>query len=35
MSINAYPLQWPVGWKRTDPAQRKRAHFSNVNTVSV
>lgn len=25
--IEAYPLQWPEGWKRTQPAQRKRAQF--------
>jgi hypothetical protein len=27
MSINAYPLQWPVGWKRTPPADRTWARF--------
>lgn len=26
--ISRYPLQWPVGWKRTDAASRKRAKFS-------
>lgn len=24
MSINAYPLQWPVGWKRFDTTKRNR-----------
>lgn len=28
MTINAYPLQWPDGWKRTAPAWRKQARFS-------
>lgn len=28
MSINAYPCQWPEGWKRTAPAYRKQARFS-------
>ena len=28
MSINAYPLQWPVGWKRTEPSWRQVARFS-------
>jgi hypothetical protein len=27
MSIPAYPLQWPTGWKRTEGNQRKRANF--------
>ncbi|HEV2540253.1 MAG TPA: J domain-containing protein [Frateuria sp.] len=27
MSIPAYPLQWPTGWKRTEAKQRKRANF--------
>lgn len=27
-AITAYPLTWPAGWKRTPPAQRKRAIFS-------
>ena len=26
-TINAYPLQWPVGWQRTHPAQRQHARF--------
>jgi hypothetical protein len=25
--IEAYPLAWPEGWKRTPPAKRKRASF--------
>lgn len=28
MSINAYPCQWPEGWKRTTPANRKVARFN-------
>jgi len=28
--IEAYPLAWPVGWKRTPVAERKRAKFSKV-----
>lgn len=27
MSIPAYPLQWPDGWKRTLPVHRTRARF--------
>ena len=27
MSIPAYPLQWPSGWKRTEPHRRLRASF--------
>jgi hypothetical protein len=27
MTIPAYPLQWPEGWKRTDVARRSRAKF--------
>lgn len=27
MTIPAFPLQWPDGWKRTPPAQRTRAKF--------
>lgn len=27
MTIPAYPLQWPEGWKRTDAAARTRAKF--------
>jgi hypothetical protein len=27
MTIQAYPLQWPDGWPRTSPADRKRAAF--------
>ncbi len=26
--IKAFPLQWPAGWKRTEPAQRKNAQFN-------
>jgi len=28
MGIDAYPLTWPEGWKRTPPARRVRAKFS-------
>jgi len=28
MTIPAYPLQWPVGWKRTPSGGRKAARFS-------
>lgn len=27
MTIDAYPLQWPIAWKRTAPAQRREAKF--------
>lgn len=27
MSINAYPLQWPVGWKRTEWSRRVEGSF--------
>lgn len=26
--INAYPLSWPMGWKRTDPYRRKQSQFA-------
>lgn len=28
MTVNAYPLQWPIGWKRTEPARRAYSRFS-------
>lgn len=28
MTVPAYPLQWPEGWKRTPPALRKAAKFT-------
>lgn len=28
--VDAYPLQWPVGWPRTKPEGRTRAHFGTV-----
>lgn len=28
MTINAYPLQWPEGWKRKDPGFRRDATFT-------
>lgn len=34
MTIPAFPLQWPAGWKRTPPAQRKRASFGKKTTSS-
>lgn len=27
-AIQAYPLQWPAGWRRTSPESRERAHFN-------
>lgn len=27
MSLSAYPLSWPLGWKRTAPGARTRARF--------
>lgn len=33
MTIEAYPLQWPDGWKRTSPAARDRARFGSTRTV--
>lgn len=27
MSVDAWPLQWPQGWKRTSPSQRREAKF--------
>lgn len=27
MTVTAYPLSWPAGWRRTTPAQRDRARF--------
>lgn len=35
MTINAYPLQWPEGWKRTAPADRKAAKFNKAGTARV
>lgn len=32
MSISAYPLQWPAGWKRSD--ERKRGAFSTIKGAS-
>ena len=29
MTIPAYPLQWPAGWRRTDAAARAEARFRN------
>ena len=28
MTINAYPLQWPQGWKRTASGDRRPATFN-------
>jgi hypothetical protein len=36
MTINAYPLQWPTGWKRTTEAQRRFGRFGRkVSTAST
>jgi len=34
MTIPAFPLQWPVGWKRTAPNWRTRARFAKKSTGS-
>lgn len=31
----AYPLQWPFGWKRTPPHSRQRAKFAKVDTDAL
>lgn len=33
MSNQAYPLLWPVGWKRTVPYRRKRSRFGSGSTA--
>lgn len=33
MTIPAFPLSWPAGWKRTAPAYRTRARFGKQKTV--
>lgn len=33
MTIPAYPLQWPAGWKRTEAHHRTRARFGKQRTV--
>jgi DnaJ domain len=35
MTINAYPLQWPVGWKRTESGARQPARFSGTTSRYV
>lgn len=30
MTPTGYPLQWPVGWKRTDPSQRDFGRFGKM-----
>lgn len=36
MSIAAFPLQWPVGWKRTQPGHRRDATFTKYkNRLSI
>lgn len=36
MSLSAYPLHWPEGWPRTNPAQRTTARFHrNKQTLSI
>ncbi len=32
MSQNAYPLSWPDGWPRTNPANRQNSRFSSKST---
>lgn len=34
MTVQAYPLSWPAGWKRTAPQQRRRAAFGTAKHVS-
>jgi hypothetical protein len=34
MTIPAYPLQWPHGWKRTQPDSRKQARFNSGRSTS-
>jgi hypothetical protein len=29
--VDAYPLQWPIGWPRTEPNHRQRARFGSGN----
>jgi hypothetical protein len=31
--VTRYPLSWPLGWKRTPPAQRRRATFKEAAMV--
>ena len=31
--IEAYPLTWPTGWKRTLAQQRKRAAFNRKEAI--
>lgn len=35
MDDKRYPLQWPTGWPRTKPHERKRATFSKTVTEAV
>ncbi len=30
MSAQRYPLTWPIGWRRTEPAHRQRARFGRL-----
>lgn len=32
-TISAYPLQWPVGWRRTESHRRERARFNQQEKV--
>lgn len=33
--ISRYPLQWPVGWKRTEPAQRQPGRFGKASRTGT
>lgn len=33
MTIPAYPLQWPTGWKRTEPHRRSTARFGRAGRI--
>lgn len=33
MSVDRYPLSWPIGWTRTPAATRRRADFGKTETV--
>jgi hypothetical protein len=35
MTITAYPLSWPPGWKRTDPAARAYGQFGTTKRSTV
>ena len=33
--MNAYPLSWPVGWKRTDPSDRQGSKFGRASKFAA